>query len=628
MKFETYGVAVYVASIKHPKGNIAQALVSNGLAKVSDYSVASVTGGPLQLREAERKAQAARLRLWKNFVAPQQQKGSSFNGTVTKIISGDTIVVERDSDGQELKVTLSSIRQPRVKEEGFYQMEAKEYLRSKLIGKKVSVNLEYKKAATGDFEERSCGSVFLGSMNVAEALLNKGLAYVIFHKKDDLERSKYYDLYLVAHDKAQKENKGVHSGKEVAPLRIVDASENATKARSFLPSLKRAGKVSAVVEHVMSGNRFKLLVKKDSTKLSFLLGDVRTPRLGKPGSSQKSEPFAEEALRFVQRIVYQRDVEVEIENIDKSGVFIGSLFINGTNLALLLVQDGLAFVSNNVSRDYAKQLTDAENNAQSKDIKIWKLRNQELRKQEELEAKALPESNAFEIVVSEISAGDTFFYQEVAQGNKLVELMDNLNCSELKALFNPLKIGDLVAAQFSEDKAWYRAKVRKVLEGGSKYEVFYIDYGNSEVLPKSSLRVLDTVFAAVPGQAKEGKLAFVKSPPVTEEYGAEAAQMLSRLLSSSPTIKAKGIIRDGAVSYLLLLDPSSEASKQNLSMEKALPSSYNKEMLRLGYAQMGVIGKRFPEVQKILTPFFEEAKSERRGMYEYGDYSLDEDPAL
>jgi staphylococcal nuclease domain-containing protein 1 len=59
----------------------------------------------------------------------------------------------------------------------------------------------------------------------------------------------------------------------------------------------------------------------------------------------------------------QRDVEFEVDTIDKSGGFIGSLYLNKTdNAAVTLVKEGLATV-HSFSADgfgWARQLYDAE----------------------------------------------------------------------------------------------------------------------------------------------------------------------------------------------------------------------------------------------------------------------------
>lgn len=59
----------------------------------------------------------------------------------------------------------------------------------------------------------------------------------------------------------------------------------------------------------------------------------------------------------------QRDVEFEVDSIDKSGGFIGTLFLNKTeNVAITLVREGLATV-HSFSADslsWAGQLYEAE----------------------------------------------------------------------------------------------------------------------------------------------------------------------------------------------------------------------------------------------------------------------------
>jgi len=43
-----------VSTVLHPNGNIAEALVRDGLAKVVDWSITLVTGGPARLRDLEK----------------------------------------------------------------------------------------------------------------------------------------------------------------------------------------------------------------------------------------------------------------------------------------------------------------------------------------------------------------------------------------------------------------------------------------------------------------------------------------------------------------------------------------------------------------------------------------------
>jgi len=65
-----------------------------------------------------------------------------------------------------------------------------------------------------------------------------------------------------------------------------------------------------------------------------------------------------------------------------------------------------------------------------------------------------------------------------------------------------VSVGDLVIARFTQDKSFYRAKVGKVM--GHRVEVHYIDFGNSEVVEVSSLKVLPPEFRLHPGYAMQG----------------------------------------------------------------------------------------------------------------------------
>ncbi|CAG8728623.1 7415_t:CDS:1, partial [Ambispora leptoticha] len=234
-----------IGSVLHPAGNIAEALVSVGLAKVVDWSITLVTDGPVKLRAAEKLAKEKRLRIWQDHVARIKAGGEDheFSGTVTKIISGDTLQIRVNRSGVEKKLQLSSIRQPKPKDPKLpeYNFEAKELLRKRLIGKTVNVTIDYEKPAQDNFEARECATVKLGETNIAEALVERGLAHVIRHKKDDEDRSSAYDQLLIAEQKAIKNGKGIHSGKEPPVYRIGDASENSGKARQFLHSLQRSG---------------------------------------------------------------------------------------------------------------------------------------------------------------------------------------------------------------------------------------------------------------------------------------------------------------------------------------------------------------------------------------------------
>ena len=59
-------------------------------------------------------------------------------------------------------------------------------------------------AANNDYPEKYCGTVTIGGVNVAEALVTKGFATVARYAADNDQRSSHYDDLLAAEEKASK----------------------------------------------------------------------------------------------------------------------------------------------------------------------------------------------------------------------------------------------------------------------------------------------------------------------------------------------------------------------------------------------------------------------------------------
>ncbi|CAL8337653.1 unnamed protein product [Arctogadus glacialis] len=80
-----------------------------------------------------------------------------------------------------------------------------------------------------------------------------------------------------------------------------------------------------------------------------------------PGGVQTADPFSNDALVFTRDLVLQREVEVEVESMDKAGNFIGWLHIEGVNLSVALVESALSKVHFTAERSsYYKTLVTAE----------------------------------------------------------------------------------------------------------------------------------------------------------------------------------------------------------------------------------------------------------------------------
>lgn len=550
----------FVGSVIHPLGNIAEALLKEGMAKCVDWSISKVTGGPEKYRQAEKSAKEKKLRIWKNFtpaVSTLSEKDREFTGKVVEIVNGDAIMVKTGKAFK--KIFLASIRPPRLddKEEGAQQrtrqkgfrplydipfmFEAREFLRKKLIGQNVQVTVDYVQAsrpALGgepDYPEKTCCTVVIGGVNVAEALVSKGLATVVRYSADNDQRSSRYDELLQAEDKAIKTAKGLHDKKNVPQHRINDMTGNLAKCKQFLPSLQRAGRMQGLVEFVASGSRFRVYIPRETCIVTFLLGGincVRSTRSLPTGEVQQGEPFGDECLIHVKEMTMQREVELEVESMDKAGNFIGYLWVNSVNLSIHLVTEGFATMHFTADRSaYGGQIKTAEDSAKGQKKRIFANytgeENQVSRDEEEL--KILNEERKVhyeKVLVSEVTDEGKVYACTVNDGPALEKLMDNLReefttTPPLAGAYQPKK-NEVCAAKFVDDQ-WYRAKVEKVLP--TEVSVLYIDYGNRAVVPKTKVASLPSSLHTPGGFAKPYSLALV-SMPNDEELSALGIQGL------------------------------------------------------------------------------------------------------
>jgi len=205
--------SLYIGIVMHPAGNVAEHLIGNGFARVVDWHAGMLAnyGGLDRFRAAERSAKERRVALFANSPAPGQAaapgtsvstEAKTFEATVIRIWSGDQVSVVDKTSGKERRLQLSSTRAPKASDtkQAFYAAEAKEFLRKRLIGKTVRVHIDYVKPKEGEYEERECATIRYGGQaaNIAEQLIDKGLATALRHRRDDEDRSQDYDKLIAA----------------------------------------------------------------------------------------------------------------------------------------------------------------------------------------------------------------------------------------------------------------------------------------------------------------------------------------------------------------------------------------------------------------------------------------------
>lgn len=551
-------------------------------------------------------------------------------------------------------MNLSSVRQPKPTDpaQAPWGAEAKEFLRKRLIGKHVKFTIDGKRPATEGYDEREMATITYNGKNIGMLLVENGFASVIRHRADDTDRSPLYDDLLLAEQKAQEEGKGMWAAKPPAAKQYVDYSESLEKAKRQMSLLSRQKKVPAIVDFAKSGSRFTILIPRDNAKLTLVLAGIRAPRVGR-NANETSEPFGQEALDFANRRCLQRDVEIDVDDTDKVGGFIGTLHVNRENFARLLVEEGLAHVHaySAEKSGNASELFAAEQRARDARKGVWRDWSPEADQDGAPNGSAAPTNGTTtaaaaaaaangdgatagapsrpdyrDVLVTHVDAAGRLKLQQIGAGTAaLTELMAAFRAFHLGGGANaaplpaPPKAGDLVAARFSDDGEWYRARVRRNDRDARRAEVVYIDFGNSETLGWDRLRPLADRFGAarLRPQAADALLAGL-ALPASPEYLADAVALLRRETAGRQLVaKVEGVAADGALG-VALLDVE----------EPSLAASVNAELVAEGLAMVQRKGKgweRGPgELGEVLARREEEAKAERRGMWEYGDLTEDE----
>lgn len=631
----------FLGTVLHPKGNITEFLLKEGYARCVDWSMGVVTQGAEKLRAAEKLAKEKRVKIWKDYKPSESTvniKDKNFAGKVVEIVNGDAMVVKMDNASYK-KVFLASIRPPRQqdvaaagsgdapKESGDknrrsrplydvpYMFEAREFMRKKLIGKRVNIVVDYIQPPNQGFQEKTCCTVTSGGINVAEALVSKGLATVVRYAQDNDQRSSHYDELLAAESRAIKKGVGLHSKKEPPIHRVADVSGDVPKAKQFLPFLQRAGRSEGIVEFVASGSRLRLYLPKETCLITFLISGINCPRGARTlpsGQSFPADPCGEEALQFTKELCLQREVEVEVDSIDKGGNFIGWLHIDNTNLSVALVEHGLASVHFTAEKSSSyRQMLDKEAKAKEAKIKMWA---NYVEPKVEVKAEEEPQErkvNYTKVVVTEVTDNLTFYCQNVDSGSTLEKLMEDLRSEmesnpPLPGAYTPKK-GDKCAAQFSQDGMWYRAKVEKV--EGSDATVFFVDYGNREKTSITKLATLSANFQTLPPQATEYGLACV-SVPTDEDAKMEAVDALyNDILNQTLNINVE---YKGPPDHVSIKNAESEEDViANLVTEGYLCVDARRE-------------KRLAKMVAELNKAQDNAKRLRKNLWRYGDFREDD----
>lgn len=627
---------VLIGKINHPAGNISEKILDEGLAEIADWqSVMIGSNGMSALRKAEKVARDAGKSLWKSHVAKTVKSssgsdiapGKTIRADVSRVISADTIALKL-ADGSEVVVQLASIRSPRASDatQAPFASIAKEFVRKRIIGKPIVATVESIREGNENYDERPMVTLrTAGGVNLGKELVTKGLASVIRHRKGE-ERPDYWDELVECEAQAQKSKLGMN-GKPVEQGKIVDASENAARAKPYLFSFQSRNSIPAIVEHVSSGNRFRMLLPKEGVKLTLVLG-------GLSNAGPHSE-FGDKATALASSIFYQRDVEIQIYGVDRVGGFIGNIFAPSSKepFQKTLLEQGLyqAHERSLGETKFGALLGAAEREAKDKKIGVWENYDpsQDVATLTANVAELKLEKTYLDATVVEVLKDGTVALQIIDDENKkLKSFMQNFRnaCSTFKTLYTLPRRGEIVAAKLLDNGKFYRAKVRSVNKSANTVEVQHVDYGTIEEVPLADLKSISAEFSLsnYKPQAHIAHLSLINIPPESQpDYRQEAIYFLEDLLDKQ--VVACVNFRNPRADVELdvdLYDPQVVANDATMSV--------NKEMVEQGW---GLVKKKnlspyenlLQGERQALLAIEAVAKSNHIGCWEFGDIEGDDD---
>ncbi|XP_053992683.1 staphylococcal nuclease domain-containing protein 1-like isoform X2 [Hylaeus volcanicus] len=482
----------------HPNGNLTSLLLRNGFGRVNERTV-SLTENGSELREAQHSAQTNRLRIWQDFDFCQTSVAGKkeYFARVIEVISGDCILAADLHDftlgiTPGVRLYLASIRCPRLgnrnRDEEPWSFEAKEFVRRRLIGKRVKILVEYiKKITSTPGETRNFPipsdnsnqmhfvSILLDNekTNLSEQLVFKGLATVLPDYGDSIASN--YDILKKKQEEAKEKKLGMYSTDKPAKRRVNDisGSSNAHIAKHFQGSFKRMGSVSGIIEYVMSATRYKIFIPSESVIITFLLAGVRAPIENKNDALKGITELgiAQESHQYAIHQYLQRPVEISIQSCGRGGAFVGLAWYAKEAIAVDLVRQGYSTIFGRVPSVIQNQLEEAQRAAMGQSLGVWSGdvdvedildcdNDSDTQNKSLLNKNLIPDYLRDPCLVSIIYASNIndFYVQKLDSKqvetfhSELAEYISRKQGGTRKISWAALQKGSVVLCQFSEDK--------------------------------------------------------------------------------------------------------------------------------------------------------------------------------
>jgi hypothetical protein len=145
---------------------------------------------------------------------------------------------------------------------------------------------------------------------------------------------------------------------------------------------------------------------------------------------------------------------------------------------------------------------------------------------------------------SHINSLDDFYIQLEEDQLKLDVISSIFDRADGKfeKVANP-KVGDIVAAKFSDDEFWYRAVIEEIEDDGKRFDVKFIDYGN--LSETKEIGILDESITQLPRLSKQCRLS---KPKNLINFSEAAEKKFQEICSNGATVLQVNVVKPGKIS--------------------------------------------------------------------------------
>lgn len=511
--------------------------------------------------------------------------------------------------------------------------------------------------------------------NASEALVTKGYASVVKYISDDSHRASNFDELLKLEQLAIR-SKSDNKKQGVAPLKVVDLCNDPAMAKKMFPFMSR-GRHEGVVEFVFSASRFKVFFNKEtpSNLLTLVLAGVMVPR--EPEALKNASTALAKSLVHQRDVSCVFDSMDKKGNFIGWIYYKDETTQKETSINLQLVKLGYGQVRDSSSSANLNELKAAEAIAREKKLGLWLNYQEPKRRganaadedsgvhddSEVTEdgdvatgsqaANGAGASGTTNGVASTPGSGNTgaksaakqeaelmknrkpvmvtnaqmkeknvlVSVQPVESGPKLEELLKQMR-SELPQTggkkgsgegYTPTARGEIVAAKFSADHQWYRARVLKI-NSPQDIDIVFIDYGNLEKVKPRDLAKLAPKFASQEPFAKDYSLAYVEATTHDVDWVEESRRALLFEATYPGQVLMRVEYKDG-ITNLDAISLVVEETKTDIG----------KKLVEAGLLM--ALKKRDRKMARTINDYIQaekNAKDNRSNMWQYGDFTADD----